>query len=125
MARDFTTDIEKLREDYLNGMKAVMPEYFAKLSMPDECDVEDMRKALDLGAKFLGMSNTEKVENMPQIVWNISGGNVQISATPAATESTGSPDELPMIEVAPKAEVESKPAPAHLTFQLDPSELND
>lgn len=123
MARDFSTDIEKLREDYLNGMKAVLPEYFAKLSTPDEVDVEDMRKALDLGAKFLGMSNTEKVENMPQIVWNINGGTVQISATPAATESTGSPDELPVIEVTAVTVEEPRAQPAHLTFQLDPSEL--
>lgn len=123
MARDFSTDIDKIREDYLNGMKSVLPDYFTKLKDDDQSSVDDLRKAIELGAKVLGIASNEKVENMPTISWTINGGVVQIGSTQTDTpaidvvattveESSSSPGE-PVVA----------PQPEFVTIALDPTEL--
>lgn len=58
-------------------MSWLVADYFEKLRTP-ETNADDLRKAIELGFKALGMNVNEKVETLQTVNWVINGGNVTL-----------------------------------------------
>lgn len=126
MALDISSDLDKLRADYLDGVKAILPDYFAALKQED-ASVDDMRKAIDLGTKVLGMGASDKVENLPQISWVINGGTVQFTAAAAELSAPQNANviEVPVVEVLQNAQqVPQTPPPAPVALDISVDDLD-
>lgn len=108
--REILVDI--VREGTIN----VARDYYLRLA-EDETGVDDLRKALEIGAKVMGAMQPEKVDNLLQVSWTINGGTVTFDAKQAA------PTELELVEeikaditdVTPKTLADPEPPVASTT----------
>lgn len=102
------TAVEKVRSDFRDGMSWLVADYFEKLRTP-ETNADDLRKAIELGFKALGMNVNEKVETLQTVNWVINGGNVtlDIQAPPPSLDVPTQviDDVTPKVKKAPEKEV--------------------
>ncbi len=79
------------------GTITVARDYYLRLADSEQTDVDDLRKALEIGARVMGALQPEKTDNLLQVSWTINGGTVTFDAKQAATP------ELELVEdVTPK-----------------------
>lgn len=69
------------------GTLNVARDYYLRLA-EEGADVDDLRKALEIGAKVMGAMQPEKMDNLLQVSWTINGGSVtfESKSSPSTTE---------------------------------------
>lgn len=67
--------VDMVREGTLN----VARDYYLRLA-EEGADVDDLRKAMEIGAKVMGALQPEKTDNLLQVSWTINGGAVTFDA---------------------------------------------
>lgn len=68
------------------GTLSVAQDYYERLRDEEETSIDDLRKALEIGAKVMGALQPEKTDNLLQVSWTINGGTVTFDAKPQAPE---------------------------------------
>jgi hypothetical protein len=112
--RELLVDI--VREGTIN----VARDYYLRLADEDSADVDDLRKALEIGAKVMGALQPEKTDNLLQVSWTINGGTVTIDAKQApAPELEIVEDVTPKTVEVPTLEQAAAAAPVDPTSKFD------
>ena len=79
-----STNDHKSRLQYEAGaLSLVLIRNLAERLTAEDCPTPDLHKGLELTAKIMGIKDNERVDNLPTIVWNITGGNVTVDMKPA------------------------------------------
>jgi hypothetical protein len=101
---------EALVELVRAGTIGVARDYYLRLADSENVDVDDLRKALEIGAKVMGAMQPERLDNLLQVSWTINGGQVTFDAKSVPPEPAAA--SLEMVEdVTPKQPEKTAPEP--------------